>query len=422
MLRQWIKDNSATHKPSRDGPSCTHTLFDGGRLFIQDEQMEAFLYCVANCMEHNEDVFVIERRPQLYRLFVDFDMVDVYAMSSTELLRYAACLQKQIVNAVDQTLPPGAVDLVVCTCRTKIVSKDGRSFVKSGVHLIWPRLFVSDDTALRLRQHLLIGLHLTFGERSHDFKHPWSKVIDAEVYKGAGLRMKGSKKMQACGCSSKDRADCSKCMGRGKLVDDRIYRPAHVLDKDGAPVSGELGKLDNAKEKLHKTSIRIPPDQHCTCLSAKDVQDVIPELMSYAEDSSLLPAYSGSRISDYKDVDNQNLFSSLNVSIQQAFSQAYFGIQLRSVQFSESTNTYLIRTDCKYCLCKGAKHASNHIYFVLSPGWLHQKCHDEECILKRQRKGHSSSAKLQGTFSKVLFPNQHATTDNRGSKGKRKRK
>ena len=422
MLRRWIKETGTSHKPSTDGPVCTHTLFDGGRLFLQSHQEQAFLDCVAECINSNEDIFVIERRPQLYRLFVDFDMVDIYAMSTTELVRYATCLQKQLVDAVDQSLGPGVTDVVVCTCGTKTLTKDGRSFVKSGVHLVWPRLFVADDAALRLRQHFLIGLHSTFGERSHDFKHPWSKVIDTEVYKGAGLRMKGSKKIQACGCSPKDRAACTKCMGRGKVVDDRVYRPSLVLDRCGKPLPEVLAKLACAREMLQQTSIRIDPDQQCTCLLANDVQDVIPELMTSAEDTSMLPSYSGSRVVDYKDVDDQTIYRMLTIFIQQAFSQAYFGIELRSMHFSESTNTYLVKTDCKHCLCKGDKHASNHIYFVLSPGFLHQKCHDEECRLQRaKKKGQSSSAKLSDELSRTLFPNQPITDSNKG-KGKRKRK
>ena len=62
-----------------------------------------------------------------------------------------------------------------------------RELTKTGVHMNWPGFVVDQDSAIALREHILIALSKARG-RTTD----WNEIIDAAVYGNASRKTKGS--------------------------------------------------------------------------------------------------------------------------------------------------------------------------------------------------------------------------------------
>lgn len=121
--------------------------------------------------------------------------------------------------------------------------------VKSGVHLVWPCLFVTKEQALFIREMVIHAMRGVFGPRSvANLQNDWDDVVDNTVYCGSGLRMVGNCKAAMCSackgtgdrnCGRKKetvpqrRDPCSECVGIGRLNKGRPYVPSMVVGRSG---------------------------------------------------------------------------------------------------------------------------------------------------------------------------------------------
>src|SRR6476646_8808473 len=212
---------------------------------------------------------------------------------------------------------------LILTAPARAKEVDGTDAVKVGIHMIWPNLVVTKDTAQRLREIALTALYRV--DRHHD----WVKDVDASVYRPrSGLRMLGSYKAMPCrqykgntierseifqqnkskiirelkikldatfeqlqeAYSAKVAdnkpispmlssvfnnpsikfGDCSLCRGTKKIADPSIgfYTIAAVIDGDGNLLEGLLNKAKSDwKTAVYLASVRRNKGTECTSVT-----------------------------------------------------------------------------------------------------------------------------------------------------------
>jgi hypothetical protein len=147
----------------------THLLMDGGMLFVPMEEMDEFYRAYTSDVTHGHKLYVVEQKTNLFKFFVDLDYKATEALSKDEIER--------ICTALNEVVDCGRC----CIARTRPrACKEG---IKTGVHVHWPDKKVTRASALALRTKILSAFPDTDGGID------WSKVIDASVYGGSGLRM-----------------------------------------------------------------------------------------------------------------------------------------------------------------------------------------------------------------------------------------
>jgi hypothetical protein len=159
------------------GPG-THVLMDGGILNVPCEDVTQFHEAYMARLREGHKLFVVEQKTDTFKFFVDLDYQGAAALTPDEVL--------DICHVLDEVVATGKC----CIARAPPRRIDD-SQIKSGVHVYWPDLHVTRNTALALRTRLLVRL-------AADHDRDWSKIIDASVYAGSGLRMIWSHK-KPCG-------------------------------------------------------------------------------------------------------------------------------------------------------------------------------------------------------------------------------
>jgi hypothetical protein len=157
----------------------THTLMDGGILFVLDEDMDAFFQVYIEQLK-NRKLYVVEQKTNVFKFFVDLDYKAPEKLSDEFLL--------EICEKIHDSLGrPGRC----CIARAQPRPiKD--SLIKSGVHIHWPDLKVTKQDAISKRSKILLDLPRVDGLN-------WSDVVDSSVYGGSGLRMLWSHKRPSGG-------------------------------------------------------------------------------------------------------------------------------------------------------------------------------------------------------------------------------
>lgn len=147
----------------------THLLMDGGMLFVPMEEMDEFYRAYISDVTHGHKLYVVEQKTNLFKFFVDLDYKATEALTKDEIER--------ICTALNEMVDCGRC----CIARTR--PRACAEGIKTGVHVHWPDKKVTRASALALRTKILSAFPETEGGID------WSKVIDASVYGGSGLRM-----------------------------------------------------------------------------------------------------------------------------------------------------------------------------------------------------------------------------------------
>lgn len=147
----------------------THLLMDGGMLFVPVEEMDEFYRAYIADVTHGHKLYVVEQKTNVFKFFVDIDYKAKEALTKEEIER--------ICTALNEVVDCGRC----CIARTR--PRACAEGTKTGVHVHWPDKRVTRGSALALRTKILEAFPAT--SEGVD----WSKVIDASVYGGSGLRM-----------------------------------------------------------------------------------------------------------------------------------------------------------------------------------------------------------------------------------------
>jgi hypothetical protein len=225
----------------------THLSLFGGKYSIPDEQIYKFMRAYASYVDHNwfserhsTYQYLTEILQDEFPFFVDLDIADeigdehetcthdrcckpaTFGSGDTricgdhavdEMMSWVTlmCRQvKQCVSEPDVQLPTDEVvantinalhfrnqlepwECVVGRAPTRVITKQGVKYAKTGVHVIWPNMIVNKQTAKWIRALVTSALRGTC--RSRD----WENIVDVAVYQNSSsLRMIHSFKTLNC--------------------------------------------------------------------------------------------------------------------------------------------------------------------------------------------------------------------------------
>lgn len=209
MFKQYICSHSCTF---------THLLLNGGKLNVPDAKHGAFLNTYAAAVSKGTDLYVVESKTRVFRLFVDFDFQPPAPDDDT-------------ITAAIQSMAAVAGYYFDLSSDAVVLRKDVETGGKVGIHVTWDSVYVTPIIAKAFRLHALQKLIDASPE------HDWASIVDVAVYGGSGLRMPWSKKKSALG----------------------VYIPIMIIDHNGSITN--VTKPTNVMEIqrwVHRCSIRTP--------------------------------------------------------------------------------------------------------------------------------------------------------------------
>jgi hypothetical protein len=451
----------------------THTGMDGGSFHIPVEPLNEefpldteaqFLKLYADIILQGEKLFITERYSKpIFRYFMDLDFVQpdsltaykvevitfvvnrvvkrFWTTNTTDLFRLICCTTTWKQDKCDKCLcsclqnkysqpAPSCTHChgVGCTGKNKLGKPCDKCKgvhpvrKKTGIHLIWPNLYVTDAICLDIRESIIAECMRTFGQRSEPFNN-WYDVVDGSVYNQNGLRMIGSRKTEVCpACNRKDPKTCKLCIkygGFGRVDTGRPYGPLFVTDGHG--------KRDLEKEKEYKnnyyqlildTKIRsdrkeptegftIPEDAPTyNTLSEKDKKRIDPSIKEGTKHKS--PTRHSKVLLDTPEAEQlQTWFKSCP---QPKYAELVIS---KIMKTSKAQNKYLVNVtgmNCTYCQNVGRCHKSNRIFFEVDVHGVSQRCHDTAEILDGDMKYglckdyKSAPMALSTNLRNLLFP------------------
>jgi len=319
MFKQYSCSNSSKY---------THLLLNGGKLNVPDAKHGAFLNTYASAVSKGTDVYVVESKTPVFRLFVDFDFQPPAPDDDT-------------ITAAIQAMAAVAGYYFDVSSDAVALRKDIETGGKVGIHVTWDSVYVTSIIAKAFRLHALQKLV------DASPGHAWSEIVDVAVYGGSGLRMPWSRKKNAPG----------------------VYIPTTVIDHTGSITS--VNKPETVLEIqrwVHRCSIRTPGALPTgTCIVTAPIDD---------NTRSTLPE--GPR------AESMTEYTEALEMVHNVLPEVY-----RSQQFTTmhryGDHCIVLRSSSKQCGNKQYHaHASSNVYFVLvrKKGIGYQRCFSRKDIVR----------------------------------------
>ena len=337
MFKSWCAAqnfNNATN--------LSHVLMDGGVLSVPFDKLNDFHEKYVEAVKSGERLYVVEQKSVKYNFFVDIDYKDDTPVDLEDV--------KNICKVIcEEVKAHGGRECLISVSPPKQCG----DLIKTGVHLNWKGFVVDQDSAVALREHILVALS-GIEHRTRD----WNDIIDAAVYgnvsrktKGSGFRMPWSyKKAKHAACDGRGCSECEK----GK-VDQLAYLPLFVYHP-GPPLSAilQIGQ-EPTLEILEMSIVRT---------NAPQVIHVEPPSVKVKEGS-----FTTSQTKDeVRDDVLRGMIENFVRTNMEGQSNAYIP------KLFKKKNTYLVQTTSKYCENLKREHGSNHVWFIVSGKEIIQKC------------------------------------------------
>jgi hypothetical protein len=283
----------------------THTLMDGGKLFVSEDERSDFIKVYISEIRSGRKLYVVEQKTDpFFNFFVDLDYKASEKLSEDNLVLIVSWLHSSIGS-------PGRC----CVARAR--PRPEKGLTKSGIHIVWPDVQVTRQQAMAHRTNMLMSLPESAEPDSFWDSQNWASVLDTSVYGGSGLRMIWSHKRPA----------------------GDPYIPWRMLV---GTTWTELSK-EPTEETLELFSVRcqggkVPLEEPADAPSAEPIEEFIRRYLPGQKDASV-----------------------------------------KKIQRMSEGNSWYVQTDSKYCSKIRAEHRSNHVWFLIHGGRIHQRCFNEEC-------------------------------------------
>lgn len=351
-----------------DVEPVTHTLMDGikgGKISLPDEAVSEFFAAYGTDMERTDvQLCVVERNSRVFKMHFDVDFPHVEPVERVHLFL------REVYACVSDSFPGELPEMVVCA----VCEKAEGARTSGGLHIIFPRIPVDQDAAIALYSRVL--------ERCESTLEPpcgstWNKVLDACVLSSSGFRLCGSCKSRICEeCKNNaaERSFCRRCRGRGRLIVPKIYRPWAVYPHPSASSATTLKNLSlNIAHAAKFCSVRISSGAVCS-----------PRVQVLSKRGTSTLTGTALRSDLVADV-VEELLRSIR-SIHCAYAQVEIaGVQVwcREIGVLPRYAIKLRGEGCRYCINKGAEHASSTSYFIMSKYGLAQRCFSRKPAVHR---------------------------------------
>lgn len=339
-FNQFIQHFRVQNNKTTNNDDTTHLLLNGGKLNIPTDKHKEFLKLYSEELEKGTKLYIVEKRPEIFKFMIDVDIKDNEYWDTDKIKKLTQIIQTVVFDFYE-------FDTNVICCKTppKILQdKDngGPDKIKTGIHLIWPRIFINSENALILREGILHKLNEI---EDDNFKplNKWEDVIDHLVYTRNGYRMVGSDKLNS-----------------RKLPENRPYTLSFVMDSKG-----------NMRDLYHNRLLNEPK----TFVMDTSIRMVLSEFVKFTNIPKWFPGETMIKTKKsvcYGNMDTENsrfLVSFLNEKLP----KCYKNISIREIRKYPDGN-YLVITSSKYCMNINREHSSCGIYFLVTQKGLYQKC------------------------------------------------
>ena len=314
---------------------------DGGVLSIPFDKLREFYSVYIQSVKAEEKVFVVEQKTDTYNFFMDVDYKDDDELSLEQV--------KGICQIIcDKVSTFGGKSCIVSVSEPK--PKDGQ--IKTGIHLNWNGLVVTQEGAIQLMYHVVSTLEKIYPAKN------WPKIIDASVYgspgtKGSGFRLPWShKKTTHSACKG---SGCSSCES-GKITEGE-YRPVFMYTRDFLEPVDQNITMENllaATVRTSETKVTEIPELVVLC---RPVQKKREGAFTATETK------------------NELHDSELTVLLERFIRKSMDGNEdTRVLSVFKFKTMYLVKTTSRYCENIRRNHSSNHVKFVIDDNLIYQTC------------------------------------------------
>jgi hypothetical protein len=211
------------------GQRESHLNLLGGKYCVPQDLNVNFIFQYSKDVDAGMDIkhCLTEVVSPISAFFIDLDVMDTESTPAdwnddpakkTEMVGWCKTAVRAISKVLVQQVREDEDDNLPCTSQLqrtlktisrlpvgtaaiafappRMVIKNGIAATKIGVHIVWPNLIVSKQTARRLRDVVVVDMDEAFPTRD------WPTIIDITVYRDkASLRMLWSHKVRPChGC------------------------------------------------------------------------------------------------------------------------------------------------------------------------------------------------------------------------------
>lgn len=334
-------------------PVPSHLLYNGykgGKIYLPRSKEYEFLCQYANELSKRTKLYYVETRPRTFKFMIDIDISDNHYWSVEEISKLTMIIQKTVYAFFETN------QVVVC-CISPIKIKNDE--IHTGIHLIWPNLFIMSDTALCIRRGIIQKLK----ESVFKLSKTWEDIIDETIYTRNGYRMIGSDKISTMK-TPKDSGSKKKV----KVPENRPLDLLFVMDSYPDYLLNEnyYNRLrKDTKALVLETSIRYVID---ACL---DQGMCINKFPLWLEDDIL-----------QRKAPNRGIGGTVASGKDHLIIEEFIHKKLPSVysnQIVKAVTRYpdgnlLIKTNSRFCMNLGREHNSCGIYFFACPDGIYQKC------------------------------------------------
>jgi hypothetical protein len=352
-LKKWIISNKYFIKSSETKEKktdATHYLLDGGIWKVPLGEYQEFLRLLSVDLQNGEKYYISENRSKIFKFICDLDFYEDSQITLKQVERIVNKLQEVVSEYFSDQ------NVIICSSDIKKTSINESEYIKSGFHLVWPKIWITPDNAKEIRLKFIEKLTTTFGERP-EF-NSWEEVVDLAVYEDNGLRMIGCRKMVPCKyCKRESRDSCQKCSGTGKIDEDRRYKPVNILGPN-VDIDYLRSVLSDNYVMLLETSIMNYSSLPETKL-IKDLPVTISSKKKSGKKNNVMPA-------------DENTTKIENF-IKKVYKQTHSKIRIKKVTKVDDSK-YFVEPDDNFCLNVNRNHSSSGVYFQIKQTGICQRC------------------------------------------------
>jgi len=434
--RTRFKNWTISRETKKEG-EATHVAMNSGRLIIQfGPEEDTFLEDYAKCLAAGQKMYFVEQlryqwSPPCFRLFMDLDFKQLEPITERGIEAASSVCASAVARFFSHKSHTIVASTTYKDCTAKDSSGNKIKLVKTGVHLYWPKHYVTPLQCLHIRESIIADLIEVFGNRVEPEMNTWEDVVDQSVYGkangggGSGLRMIGSFKTEQCDCKTgKDRitgGPCGLCKGQKRFDDrDNAGRPGRpymllcVLSEPDADLKVNRRDVEQEKAYMNSTFALVRDTKLRTSLTEDNLNNgfkLPPGAPIYVVESK---GRRKSTVRNERAVEPTDpIYIALQECIRSSFGQLYNGVVVRKVtKASQGRHFTILITgqNCRYCQNIGREHNSQNIYFVASKEFgLVQRCFDSgEKTAEMQyglcREYSSASMVVSPSVSALLWP------------------
>jgi len=365
-LTKWLRITNQFSSKDED-VKPTHLMLNGYKLCIKNENSEIFYKKYADTIEENADLYVVECKRNIFKLFFDLDFLlskekyeeimknEIEDNIFTEIIR--------IINDVIYDFYNKYFDCIITTADIKFVKKLYKNednpenvsyyeFIKKGFHLHFPNININKNYALEIRKTCINRL-IKYKEY---FENSMNDIVDEHVFTSSGLRMTGSKKGHFVSQTKEF------------VCEGRPYNLLFTL-KNNEINSEYKNELDNNLLMLITQTSIITKEEYITNIINN------PNLECDECDETKEDNYG----EDYKQGTWNRLLRNdkRHIEILRYFGSNVKGYDIKDIKriyYSDNESVYILCSQSKLCSNIGKNHNSEHIYFKLNREGICQKC------------------------------------------------